>query len=82
MDALRRGAGVLEIDVLRRDLHIVQGGLDIGMAHQLHECGQADAGTHHIRGEGMPEAVRVGDLYAGGAAMMAKRERNPAGVMR
>jgi hypothetical protein len=43
------------------------------MAPQLHESGQADAGTHHIRGEGMPEAVWVGDLYAGGTAMMAEQ---------
>jgi hypothetical protein len=31
MDALRRSSGVLKIDVLRRDLHIVQGGFDVGM---------------------------------------------------
>ena len=62
MDALRRGAGVLKIDVLRGDLHIVQGGFDVGVAHQLHQRGQADAGAHHIRGEGMSEAVRVGQL--------------------
>jgi hypothetical protein len=72
MDALCRGAGILKIDVLRGDLHIVQGGFDVGVAHQLHESGQADAGAHHIRGEGVPEAVRVG-LYAGGAAMMAEQ---------
>jgi hypothetical protein len=73
MDALRGGAGILKIDILRRDLHIVQSGLDIGVAHQLHERRQADAGTHHIGGEGMPEAVRVSGLYAGGAAMMAEQ---------
>ena len=73
MDAVRGGAGILKIDILGRDLHIVESGLDIRMAHQLHECRQADAGSHHIRGEGMPEAVRVGDLYAGGATMMAEQ---------
>ena len=55
MDALRRGAGILKIDILRRDLHIVQSGLDISVAHQLHERRQADAGTHHIRGESVPD---------------------------
>ena len=73
MDALRRGAGVLKIDVLRRDLHIVQSGLDVGVTHQLHECGQADAGAHHIGGEGVSEPVRVGELDAGSAAMMAEQ---------
>ena len=73
MDALCRSAGVLEIDVLRRDLYIVQGGVDIGMAHQLHESGKADTGPRHIRSEGMPEAMRVSDLYARGAAMMAEQ---------
>jgi hypothetical protein len=73
MHALRRGAGILKIDVLRGDLHIMESGLDVSMAQQLHESGQADAGTHHIRGEGMPEAVWVGDLYAGGTAMMAEQ---------
>ena len=42
MDALRRGASILKIDVLRGDLHIVQSGLDIAVAHQLHERRQAD----------------------------------------
>jgi hypothetical protein len=73
MDAVCRSAGILNIDILWRDLHIVQSGLDIRMAHQLHERRHADAGAHHIRGEGMPEAVRVGDLYAGGATMMAEQ---------
>jgi hypothetical protein len=72
MDALRRSTGILKIDILGRDLHIVQSGLDTSVAHQLHERWQADAGTHHIRGEGMPEAVRVGDLHAGSATMMAE----------
>ena len=57
MDAPRDGAGVLKIDVLRRDLHIVQSGLDVGMTHQLHECRQAHPGAHHIRGEGVSAMV-------------------------
>ena len=42
------GARVLEVDVLRSDLHIEQGGLDIGVAHQAHECGETDAGPQHV----------------------------------
>jgi hypothetical protein len=73
MDALRSGAGVLKVDVLRGDLHIVQGSLDVGVPHQLHQRGQADAGAHHIRGEGVSEAMRVGQLDAGGLAMVAEQ---------
>jgi hypothetical protein len=73
MDALRRGASILKIDVLRGDLHIVQSGLDIAVAHQLHERRQADPGSHHIRGEGMSEPMRVSDLYPRGATMMTKQ---------
>jgi hypothetical protein len=43
------------------------------MPHQLHQGGEANAGTDHIRGEGVPETVRVGYLDASGAAMMAKQ---------
>jgi len=63
----------MQIDILRRNLHIVHGGFDIGVPHQLHERRQADTGTYHVGGEGMPEAVRVGHVDAGGAAMMAKQ---------
>ena len=45
---LRYRTCVLKVDVLWSDLHIQQGGLDVGMTHQLHERGQADAGPDHI----------------------------------
>ena len=51
MDALCHRAGVLEIDILRGDLHIAQRGFDVGVPHQLHECRQADSGANHIRGK-------------------------------
>ena len=73
MDALRRRAGVLEIDILGRDLHVVHGGFDIGVSHQLHKRRQADAGAHHIGGERVSEPVRIGQLDASGAAMMAEQ---------
>ena len=47
-DVLGHGARILEVDVLRSDLHIDQRGLDIGVPHQVHERGQADAGPHHV----------------------------------
>ena len=73
MDTLRRRAGVLEIDILRSDLHVAHGGFDVGVAHQLHQCGQAHAGAHHVGGKSVSEAVRIGHLDAGGAAMMAEQ---------
>jgi hypothetical protein len=73
MDALRGGAGILQIDILSRDLDIVQSGLDAGVTHQLHKRGQADAGAHHVGGERVPEPVRVGKLDAGSAAMVTKQ---------
>jgi hypothetical protein len=72
VDALCRGAGILKIDVLRGDLYIVQGGLDVGMPHQVHECRQADPSAHHIGGEGVSEAVRIGKPDTSRAAMMAE----------
>jgi hypothetical protein len=73
MDALRRGAGILKIDVLRRDLHIMQSSLDVRVTHQLHKSGETDPGAHHVRGEGVPKSVRIGLVDAGGTAMMAKQ---------
>jgi hypothetical protein len=72
MDTLGSGAGVLQIDILRRNLHIVHGGFDIGVPHQLHEGRQADTGAHHIGGEGVSEAVRIGEPDPRRAAMMAE----------
>jgi hypothetical protein len=51
----------------------VHGGLDVGVAHQLHQRRQADAGSHHIRGKCVPKTVWVGELDAGSAAMMAEQ---------
>jgi hypothetical protein len=73
MDALRCGAGVLKVDILWRDLHIVQSGLDVGVPHQLHKRGQADAGAHHVGAERVSEPVRVRKLDARSAAMVTKQ---------
>ena len=59
---LRHGACILQVDVLWGDLHIEQRGLDVGVTHQLHERGQADAGAHHVRGKGVSKAMGVGEL--------------------
>ena len=52
---------VLFKDIARRDLHIDHGRGDVRVTHQVHERGKTDAGTDHIRGERMPEPVRMGD---------------------
>ena len=72
-DVLSDRARILLIDLERSDLHIDERGLDLRMSHQLHEGRQANAGAHHIGGEGVPETVRVGNFDAGGLAMMAKQ---------
>ena len=51
---------------------IVQRGLDIGVTHQLHECGQAHAGADHVGSKGVSKAMRIGERDAGGLAMVAK----------
>jgi hypothetical protein len=73
MDALRHRTGVLEIDILRGDLHIMHRGLDVSMPHQLHKRGQADTGTHHIGSKGVSKPVGMGQLDAGGVAMIAEQ---------
>jgi hypothetical protein len=73
MDALRRRAGILKIDILGRDLHVVQRGFDVGVSHQLHQRGQADTGAYHIGSKRVSKPVRIGQLDAGGAAMMAEQ---------
>ena len=67
------GAGVLLIDVKGSYFEIDEGGLDVGVAHQPHERGEADAGAHHVGGEGVAETVRVGLLNPGGAPMIAEQ---------
>jgi len=73
MDALCCRAGVLKIDILRGDLHVVPGGLDVSMPHQLHKRGQADTGAHHIGSKSMSKPVGIGQLDAGGVAMIAEQ---------
>ena len=69
-DHLRNSPCILLIDVERRYVDVDQSGLYVGMAHQFHQCGQADAGTHHVRGEGVSEPVRISESDAGGLAML------------
>jgi hypothetical protein len=58
---------------LWRDLNISQGSLDVGVTHQLHKRGQANPSAHHVRGEGVPETVRMSDLNAGALTMVAEQ---------
>ena len=52
-DVLGHGAGILQVDVLWRNLRVEQCGLDVGVPHLLHECGQTDAGAYPVRVKGM-----------------------------
>jgi len=72
MKALGHRARILQVDVLGGDLHLKEGALDVGVTHQLHERGQADPAADHVRGEGVPEAMRVGEVDAGALAMVAE----------
>ena len=76
---LSHGADILLIDILRRDADVDHGGLDLRVSHQLHERGQADAGADHVRGEGVPESMRIGFGDAGGLAMMAEQRAQSGG---
>jgi hypothetical protein len=78
-DVLCDGSRILLIDLERSDLHIDEVVWILRMTHQLHEGRQADAGAHHIRGEGVTKTVRVGDFDAGGPAMMAKQRAQSRG---
>jgi len=69
---LCRRAGVLFKDIAGRDLDVNHGGRDVSVAHQLHECRQADAGANHIRSERMAEAVGMGGSGLADAAVMAE----------
>ena len=73
MKVLGHRARILQVDVLRSDLHVTQGSLDVGVTHQLHERGQADPGAYHVGGKGVTEAMWVGKLDAGALAVVAEQ---------
>ena len=39
MDAVLHGSGILTPDILRRELNVNHGGVDVGVSHQLLEGG-------------------------------------------
>ena len=78
-DLLCHRAGVLFKDIAGRDLHVDHGGGDVRVAHQLHECRQADAGANHIRGKRMPEAVGMGEGSLADAAVIAEQRTHSGG---
>jgi len=39
---------ILLPNVLWRQLHVKHGGVNVGVPHQTHECGQTDAGANHV----------------------------------
>jgi hypothetical protein len=76
-DVLCNRSRILLIDLERRDLHIDERGLDLRMSHQLHEGWQADAGTYHIGGEGVPKTMGIGNCDAGGLTVVTKKRAQP-----
>src|SRR3954451_4541714 len=76
---LRHSSGILLINIEGSDLHIDHSGLNVSVPHKLHERGQADAGPHHIGGEGMAEPMWVGHLYASGPTMVSEQRAQPRG---
>ena len=77
-DVLRHGAGILLIDVLRRDLHIDQRGFDIGVPISCMSAGRL------MPARTMSEAKvcrkRCGlALDAGGSAMMTEQGTQSGG---
>ncbi len=72
-NALGHRAHILEVNILRSNLRVVQRGLDIGMTHQPHERGQTNSGAYHVRGKGVPKAMGIGDSDAGCLSMVAEQ---------
>jgi len=58
--------------VLRRELDIEHGGVNVGVAHQPHEGRQRDAGAHHVGPESVSEAMRICLKHLGQTAVIAK----------
>ena len=70
---MSHGADVLLVDILWGDADVDHGGLDLRVSHQVHKRGQADASVDHVRGECMPESMRIGFGDAGRLTMMTKQ---------
>jgi hypothetical protein len=70
---LCHGPRVLLINILRSELNVDQSGVDLGVTHELHERGEADAGADHIRCKCVSKPVRVSLSGAGGSTVMAEQ---------
>jgi hypothetical protein len=64
---------VVLIDLKRSQLDIDERGLDMGVTHQLHKCGQTNTGAYHVGGKGVPEAVRIAQHHYSGLAMISEQ---------
>ena len=78
-DVLGHGAGVLLPDVLRSDLQVDHGGLNLCMAHEMHQRREANAGPEHVRSEGVPKPMRVRLRDACGLAVMTEQGTQTGG---
>jgi hypothetical protein len=72
-DVLSNRTSVLFPDIARRELNIDHSGLYLRMPHELHQGWQADAGSDHVRSEGMPKLMRVRLRHARGLPVMTEQ---------
>ena len=54
------GAIKLPPHILRRELDVEHGRVDLGVAHESHEGWKRDAGAHHVGAERVSEAMGIG----------------------
>jgi hypothetical protein len=78
-DELRDRAGILLVNLEGSNFDVHHRGLNVGVAHQLHECGQTDPGAHHIASERVAEAVGVGRRDDGASAMITGQRSQSRG---
>ena len=44
-------------DIAWSELHIEHGGVDVGVAHEVHERRERDSAAGHVRSEGMAKSM-------------------------
>src|SRR5262252_6645932 len=72
-DLLCHSSRVLKVDILGSDPDIKQCSLDVRVSHQLHQRGQTDASSYHVRSERMSKPMRIGELDTGSLTMVAEQ---------
>src|SRR5580658_308029 len=78
-DVLGDRASVLLPDVLWSELNVDHSGLNLCMAHELHQRGEANARADHVCGEGVPEPVRIRLFHARSLPVMTEQGTQTGG---